>query len=126
MSEAEEEASMEDFQCMLEVLQALTVSPAITDAVLPPEGIIKASLPLLRLSMLEEQCGWLMYSMKWRVLGLFQMNVEGLVWSFLSPACLLCLQAWLPNLLRAAQLSKWIGTQGSVRSIVMCKTAGEG
>jgi hypothetical protein len=46
-SAAEEEASMEDFQCMLEVLQALTVSPAITDAVLPPSGPIKVPLMLL-------------------------------------------------------------------------------
>lgn len=43
-SDAEEEGgSMEDFQCMLEVLQALTVSAAITDAVLPPTGFIKVT-----------------------------------------------------------------------------------
>ena len=54
VSEAEEEASMEDFQCMLEVLQALTVTPAITDAVLPPEGFIKARPQLWCLSMPDE------------------------------------------------------------------------
>lgn len=30
--------ALEDLQCMLEVLQDLAVSPAVTDAAVPPQG----------------------------------------------------------------------------------------
>ena len=34
----------DDFLCMLEVLQALSVSPSVTDAALPPTGPVKVSM----------------------------------------------------------------------------------
>ena len=62
----EDDASMEDFQCMLEVLQALTVSPAITDAVFPSTGLKKVpfSSPAchsLWASLLTDKRDWLIF-----------------------------------------------------------------
>ena len=42
-AEASAELLMDDFQCMLEVLQALSVSPSVTDAAVPQEGVIRVS-----------------------------------------------------------------------------------
>ena len=37
----EDESQLEDFQCLLEVLQALTVTPSITDAAIDPSSPLK-------------------------------------------------------------------------------------
>ena len=39
----EEESKLEDFQCLLEVLQALTVTPSITDAAIGLDSPLKVT-----------------------------------------------------------------------------------
>ena len=42
----EDESHLEDFQCLLEVLQALTVTASITDAAIDPSSPLKVCLAL--------------------------------------------------------------------------------
>lgn len=52
----EEESSLEDFQCLLEVLQVLTVTPSITDAVLTPGSPLKVCCPSQTLPYIQSPC----------------------------------------------------------------------
>ena len=72
----EDESRLEDFQCLLEVLQALTVTPSITDAAIKPGSPLKVCLTLESLlcnysmpQSIEEVPGILQTDLPWLQTG---------------------------------------------------------